>query len=283
MNQISRAKRMKKLRWALADITIVIICLIFLFPVIIGFFNSFKSLKDVLLNPLSMDPDTMTLDNYVVAFSAMKYGSRFFNTLFVTCASCGLILFFASLAAYKLSRTRTVYSSLVYKFIFCFILIPFQCTMIPLIIQMTSMGLTNTHTGLILGYLGFMSPMTIFLYHGYIKTVPMELDEAARMDGCNSFGIFFRIIFPLIKPITATALIINAMSIWNDYLFPAIMIGSESKRTLIIGLTKFVTNYQKQWGRMLAATVMVITPILIVYIALQKYIIKGLTAGSVKA
>lgn len=275
MRQFSHSRGQKKLRWVIADVLIVIVCLIFLYPLLIGFYNSFKTLKDVLLNPLSIDFDTLTFDNYSKAFAGMRYGTRFVNTLFVTAVSCVLILFFSSLAAYKLSRTDTHCSKIIYKIIFCFILIPFQCTMIPLAVQMTNMGLTDTHTGLILGYLGFLSPMSIFLYHGYIKTVPVELDEAARIDGCNSFSIFYRIIFPLIKPITATVLIINAMAIWNDYLFPAIMIGTEKKRTLIIGLITFTSTYSKQWGRMLAATVMVITPILIIYVILQKHIIKG--------
>ena len=272
----------RKKVWLLGDVLSIFLCAVFAFPLLVGVLNSFKPMTDVIFQPLAIDPDRFTLDAYQAAVGRLKYGQRFVNTGILTVGSVTISVFLSSMTAYKLSRENTRLSKGIYKGITMFMLIPFNCTMISLTVLMTQLGLMDTFPGTILGYLAFLGPMSIFLYYGYMRSIPGALDESARIDGCSTFGIYWHIVFPLLGPMTATVVILNTFRVWNDYLYPLLMLQSESKRTLVTGLTTFCTNHLKQWDKLLAATVLVIAPVFVVYVIMQRRIISGMVTGAVK-
>jgi raffinose/stachyose/melibiose transport system permease protein len=160
--------------------------------------------------------------------------------------------------------------------------IPFQSIMIPLVKVAGNLNLLNSIWGIVIMYLGFGSGMTIFLYHGFIKGIPVELEEAAIIDGCSRLGVFWRIVFPLLKPITVTVVILNSLWIWNDFLLPSLVLQDPELRTIPLATFFFFGQYTKQWDLALAALVISIIPLLIFFFAMQKHIVKGITSGSIK-
>jgi raffinose/stachyose/melibiose transport system permease protein len=160
--------------------------------------------------------------------------------------------------------------------------IPFQTVMIPLMKLGGTLGITNSIPGLIMMYFGFGVPLSLFLYHGFVKTVPVEIEESAKIDGCSEFGVFWRIVFPLLKPITVTVVILNTLWIWNDYLLPLLVLQDAELRTIPLAASSFFAQYTKQWDMGLAALVLGITPVVIFFLFLQKHIIKGIASGSIK-
>jgi len=267
----------------IVDIVAVAACVVFLSPVLLGLLNSFKPLGKILSNPLSISWDTLSLDAYIVAFNTMSYGRHFINNVIITGFSLLFVILCASMCAYKLSRDHSRLSRICFNLIIAFILVPFQCTMIPLTVELTRTGLVDSLVGVIICYIGFGTPMSMFLYHGYIKSIPTALDESAKLDGCNTIKTFFWIIFPLAAPMTATVVIIETLFFWNDFLFPLIVLQSDNNRTLITGLVNFSATHLQQWDKLLAGTVMIELPILALYLILQRYIIDGLVTGAVKS
>jgi raffinose/stachyose/melibiose transport system permease protein len=160
--------------------------------------------------------------------------------------------------------------------------IPFQTVMIPLMKLGGALNITNSIPGLIMMYFGFGVPLSLFLYHGFVKTVPREIEESALIDGCSQFGVFWRIVFPLLKPITVTVVILNTLWIWNDFLLPLLVLQDPELRTIPLATSSFFAQYTKQWDMGLAALVLGITPVIIFFLFLQKHIIKGIASGSIK-
>lgn len=195
-----------------------------------------------------------------------------------------LIVVISSLTAWMMVRNKTKASSFLFLCFTAAMLIPFQSVMYPLVNLMEALGLKNTF-GLILMYGGFGLSMTVFLYHGFFKSVPLSLEEAAVIDGANIFQLFFNVVFPLVKPITATVVITNAMWIWNDYLLPFLIIGNNDSKTLTLSLyyaKSLSGQYGNPWELIFPAVLICVIPILIVFIFLQKNIIEGIAAGAVK-
>jgi raffinose/stachyose/melibiose transport system permease protein len=198
------------------------------------------------------------------------------------------------MGAWVLVRTKTVLSNVIFMVFVAAMVIPFQVVMFPLIswfhLVEVKLGLMNTpfrllqnYPGIIFAYLGFGSSLSIFLFHGFIKSVPIELEEAANIDGCSKAATFFRIVFPILTPITVTVIILNGIWIWNDYLLPLLVLGSgNSVQTLPLAVASFVGSFVKKWDLILTATMMTMLPIIIVFLILQKHIIKGMVEGSVK-
>jgi len=268
--------------WVFSDVLVAFFCLVFMYPMLIGLMNSFKPRTEIVLHPLELMPEKLSFDSYLFTFVEMKYIEKFFNSFFITVCSVALIILFSSMAAYKLTRENTRLSEWLFRGIISFMLVPFQCTMLPLMVTMSRTGLIDTHTGMIIGYLGFQCPFAVFLYHAYFKTIPMVLDESAKIDGCSTLRLFYTIIFPLALPMTATIIILNVLTVWNDYLFPMIMLTSMDKRTLVTGLVAFSAIRMKQWDKLLTGTILVALPILSLYIFMQRHIINGMVSGALK-
>ena len=226
-------------------------------------------------------PKTLNLDNYISAFEELYYLGAIRNSLIVTCTVTTANIICCSMAAWVLVRYKTRISTFIFTMFSVAVLIPFQCVMLPLLTEMGILNMINM-PGLMLVNLGFGSSMSIILFHGFIKNVPVELEEAAAIDGASQPRIFFTIVLPLIKGIAVTVAILNVMSLWNDYLLPSLTINKRGTQTLPLRTYLFFGAYTKKWNLGAAALIMAMIPIVIFYVACQKHIIKGVTEGAVK-
>jgi len=254
-----------------------------LFPIYFLFANSFKSQKEIVASPMNLPAnwDFQYLKNAAEQINLLPSVT---NTLIITVVSVALIVLVSSFTAWLMVRHKSKGSQVLFLVFTAAMLIPFQSVMYPLVSLMESLGLKNT-VGLILMYGGFGLSMTIFLYHGFIKSVPVSLEEAAVIDGANIFQVFFKVVFPMVKPITVTAIITNAMWIWNDYLLPFLIIGNNRNKTLTLSLyyaKSLSGQYGNPWELIFPAVLICAIPILVVFVFLQRYIIEGMAAGAVK-
>lgn len=258
----------------------ILLAFVFVFPIIILLLNSFKSLKEIYMSVLSL-PEALNFDNYRQAFSELDYFRSIRNSLTVTVTVTAANVLCCSMAAWVLVRYKTRTSTIIFTAFSVAILVPFQCVMLPLLSLMGKLHLINM-PGLMLVNLGFGSSMSIILFHGFIKNVPAELEEAAAIDGASQVRVFFTIVTPLIRGISATVAILCVMSLWNDYLLPSLTINKKGLQTLPLKTFLFFGAYTKKWNLGSAALVMAIVPVVIFYVCCQKYIVKGVTEGAVK-
>ncbi|MEH7480957.1 carbohydrate ABC transporter permease [Neobacillus drentensis] len=265
----------------IGEILAILLGLVFLVPFYYVISNSFKSFAEILTNTSAL-PSVLQFQNYVNAFEKLNYLQVFKNSLIITIASNVVLVIFCSMAAYMLVRTKKKISNVIFMMFVAAMIIPFESIMIPLIKTAGDLRLLNSVWGLVIMYLGFGSGMKIFLYHGFIKGIPVELEEAAIIDGCSRFGVFWRIVFPLLKPITVTIVILNSLWIWNDFLLPSLVLQDPELRTIPIATFFFFGQYTKQWDLALPALILGIIPLLIFFFSMQKHIIKGITSGSIK-
>lgn len=254
--------------------------LIFLVPFYFLLVNSFKKLKDILLNAASL-PEAFGFDNFQRAWVAIDFPKVFLNSFLITSVSVLLLVIISSMMAYRLVRRPTVFNKLLLTALVAAMIIPFQSVMLPLM-RITSMfELRGEFYGIVICYLGFGISLSMFLYHGFIKSVPVEIEEAAVVDGSSPYGVFWRIVFPLLKPIGVTVAILNVLWIWNDYLLPVLVIN-DAMTTIPLAVQKFFGQYLRKWDLAMAALTLSTIPIIIFFLLLQKHIIEGITAGSVK-
>ncbi|MFT9497855.1 carbohydrate ABC transporter permease [Anaerosolibacter sp.] len=259
-----------------------LLAILFLSPLYIVFTNSFKTQKGIFTNVMGLPfGKFFTIQNYLEAFVELNFIRSFLNSLFITVSSTIVIIIFASMAAWMLVRTKTKLSTFLFFLFSGAMLIPFQSVMLPLVNIMGKLGLLNP-VGLVFMYLGFGSSLSIMLYHGFIKNIPVELEEAAIIDGCSRFQVFWYIVFPLLKPITVTVCILNTMWIWNDFLLPQLVINRPGWHTIPLRMFYFFGQYSKKWNLALAGLVIAMIPIVIFYFVAQKHIVKGVTQGSIK-
>ncbi|MEW4371241.1 carbohydrate ABC transporter permease [Paenibacillus kandeliae] len=268
-------------RTLILEIVVILVGLLFLVPFYFLAVNSVKSFGDILSNSAAW-PQQFVWSNYKEAWTAIDFPSAFKNSLIVTVLSNIFLVLISSMAAYQMVRRPTKFNQILYFVFVAAMVIPFQSIMLPLVEMASAYRLNNSMLGLIVSYLGFGAPLSVFLFHGFVKNVPLEIEQAARVDGSNRYGVFFRIVCPLMMPMFVTVIILNTLWIWNDYLLPSLMLSSPELRTIPIATYSFFGQYTKQWDLALPALVLGITPIIIFFLFLQRYIIQGITAGSVK-
>lgn len=255
---------------------------IYLSPLVLMLFGSFKSYSEIMSNVLSA-PQSFSFSNFQGVFTSMNYPKSFLNTLIVTVIGVAGIVIISSLAGYKLSRVKTRYSYILFLFCIMPMMIPFQSFMITLVKISRQLGLIGNLYGLGIIYWGLGAPLSIFLYHGFVKSIPHELEECAMLDGCSPPRMFVSIIFPMLKPVTASVIVVNAMWIWNDFLLPLLIIGSsETNKTLQLAAYGFMGQYKMEWQNIMAGAILIIIPALVIYFIFQKNIVKGMVAGAVK-
>ena len=256
--------------------------MIYISPIYILITNSLKTQKGFFESVISLpSKETFTIENYKDAFFKLNYFKSFFNSLYITVISVVLILLFSSMAAWVLVRTRSKISKIIFVSFSFAILIPFQSTMLPLMMVSKRLKLLNP-LGLIFMYVGFGMSLSIFIIHGFIKNIPKELEEAAIIDGCSFIQLFFKIVLPLLKVVLISVAILNIIWIWNDYLLPSIVLTQAKDKTLPLMTYTFFGEYSKKWDLATAALFMCIIPIIVFYSWTQKYIISGITEGSIK-
>ena len=253
------------------------LALLFVSPVFILVNSSFKSLQDIYINVLAL-PKQLSFQNYTKAFKEMDYVKAFMNSFAITCISTALIILISSMAAWVLVRYNTRTSKILFLMFAAVQLIPLQCVMLPLVDIMSKLHLMN-RPGLVFMYMGFGCAMSIILFHGFIKNIPIELEEAAIIDGCNMVQTFINIVLPLLKGIIATVAVINVMWIWNDFLLPSLVINKNGMQTLPLRTYLFFGQFTKKWNLATASLMLCMIPIVLFYLSCQKYIVKGITAG----
>jgi raffinose/stachyose/melibiose transport system permease protein len=271
----------KKIRSVILFTLCLAMLMVMTFPFLMILLNSFKERLNILKNPLEFS-GFIGFDNYIKAFSVMRYGNAIKNSFLITFFSLLLIIVFSSMLAYFLVRWKWKVNKAVFLMLTASMIIPFQTLMIPLVSIYGKLGILNSSGSLLFFYMGFGMAMATFMYHGFIKNVPIELEEAALLDGCGHLATFWRIVFPNLGPITSTIIILDLLWIWNDYLLPSLVLTNESQRTLPLSTFYFFGNYTSEFGLGMAALVMSILPILLLYLVLQKQIISGVMAGSGK-
>ncbi|MBU5441701.1 carbohydrate ABC transporter permease [Paenibacillus sp. MSJ-34] len=259
----------------------IVLALLFLFPIYITFISGFKSFSEIIESALAL-PSKFQFDNFITVWKQLDFLKVFTNSLLVTVVSVILILLISSAAAYQLVRRPGVVSQIIFFAILSSLVIPFQTLMIPLVKVAKDMSLIDSLYGLILMYCGFGLPLAVFLYHGFIKSVPHELEEAAHIDGSGPFGVYFRILLPLLKPITTTIAILHTLWIWNDFLLPLITLTSEKNKTIPLASSVYFGEYNNEYHLAMAAMTLAIIPMVIFFLLMQKHIIAGITSGAVK-
>lgn len=260
----------------------IILGCIFLFPIYILILNSFKNTKGIFTDVLGFPNDTtFTLQNYPNAFESLEYLRSFLNSFLITVIASLLILLISAMAAWVLVRYKTKTSRVIFLLFAAAMLIPFQCVMLPLVGFASRINLMNP-PGLIFMYMGFGTSMSIVMFHGFIKNIPEELEEAATIDGCGGFRLFFTIVAPLMRTILITVEVLNVMWIWNDYLLPSLIINKPGWQTLPLKTYLFFGQFAKRWDLASAGLIMCIIPIIIFYLLCQKYIVRGITDGAIK-
>ncbi|HZK19531.1 MAG TPA: carbohydrate ABC transporter permease [Treponemataceae bacterium] len=268
----------------------MILFLLVLTPFIIVLVNAAKPADVIIRTPLSLPENWGLLFTHirqVINNPNMRYWNAFFNSILITVLSLCFIIVFSSMTAWVLVRNKKKWSSIIFFTLVAAMVIPFQVVMLPLLSwyrqfgNFTGLKLLTNQQGLIFAYIGFGSSMSVFILHGFVKGIPLELEEAGIIDGCSTEGVFGRVVFPLLQPIQITVLILNGIWIWNDFLLPSLVLGGKVK-TLPIAVMTFVGSYVKQWDLILTSTLLAMLPVIILFIFAQKYIIKGMVEGSIK-
>lgn len=262
-------------------IALIIVMILFVFPFVLLIVNSFKTNQAITSDPLGL-PSSFQFDNYVNAFDKMGYVSAFSNSLLITIAGVLLIALFAAMTAHYFVRHKSKLNQYLFFLMVAAMIIPFQAIMIPLVKIYGSLSLLDNKWSLIYMYIGFGSPLAVFIYHGFIKSIPLELEEAALMDGCGRVQTFFRIVLPVLLPTTVTISVLNVLWIWNDFLLPSLVLTSSEQRTLPLSTFYFYGTYTVDYGPLMAGLVLTLLPVLIVYLFAQKYIIQGVMQGAIK-
>lgn len=278
---------MGKLKGILVNVIFLLCCCFYLFPIYIIVVNSFKSRSQIYENIMAL-PESISFEYYISAMKKMNFMNAIKNSVTVTLVSIFFIVILASMTAWMIVRTKIVLSKFLFSIFVATMLIPFQTLMMPLMQEMGwiretfGLPMMNTLGGLIYMNIGFGASMAVFLYHGFVNSVPISLEEAATIDGCSKFGIFWRIVFPILKPVTVTVVILDVIWIWNDYLLPSLVITSKGLRTIPLSTFSFFGQFTIQWNLAMAGLALTIIPVVIFYLCAQKYIIKGIAAGAVK-
>jgi len=242
---------------------------------------TFKSPEEMGGFALSL-PSALDFSNYKETWELMRFSQVFGNTFLITALTVGLLIVIGSLASYPLARKAGSVYDLVYIYFIAGIMVPFQLAMVPLYKFVNALHLVNTYHGAILIYAAINLPFTIFLFTGFLKSTPKDLEEAAWIDGCSKPRAYWVAVFPIIKPATATVAVLTALGTWNDFLVPMLFLQDQERRTITIQLYMFVGEHVTNWSLLFPGMVLSVVPLLIVYLFLQKYIIKGIAAGSVK-
>ena len=265
----------------------ILYCILHLFPVYIVLVNSFKSRSELYESVLAL-PERIHFEYYATALAKMEFLSALKNSLIVTLGSIFFIVILASMSAWMLVRAQNKISKVVFMIYVATMLIPFQTLMMPLLQEMswirqnTGLPTTDNLGALVFMNIGFGASMAVFLYHGFIKSIPRSLEEAATIDGCTAFGVFWRIVFPILQPITVTVVILDVIWIWNDYLLPSLILKSKANRTIPLSTASFFGEFTIQWNLAMAGLMLTIIPVIIFYLLAQKHIIKGVASGAVK-
>ncbi|MEA5014995.1 MAG: carbohydrate ABC transporter permease [Candidatus Limiplasma sp.] len=289
---MGKARRGAAGRRALLEAAAILLFILFMIPFAIVLLNAMRTNGEIINQSVGLPQNPAVLvDNVVTVWNnpTFSFLNAFFDSVIITVFSLAIISLLSAMTAWVLVRNKTRWSTVLFMMFVSAMVIPFQVLMFPLISWFRTLGdatgiqLLRTHGGMIFAYLGFGESMTIFIFHGFIKNVPLELEEAADIDGCSRAGTFFRIVLPLLQSVFVTVLVLNGLWIWNDYLLPLLVLGTNSAvRTIPLAVQGFIGSFVKQWNLIMVSTMLAMIPIIVIYLFAQKYIVKGLVEGAIK-
>lgn len=274
------------------ELLAILLFTLFMLPFAFVLINSMRTNGEIINRAVGWPQDAANLfANIVLVWNnpTFSFLAAFRDSVIITALSLLIICLVSSMAAWILVRNKTGWSSAFFLMFITAMVIPFQVVMFPLVSWFRTIGeathipLLRTYGGIVFAYLGFGESMSVFIFHGFIKNIPLELEEAAEIDGCSRAEIFFRIVFPLLQPVVVTVLVLNGLWIWNDYLLPLLILGANGNvRTIPLAVQGFIGSYVKQWHLIMVSTLLAMLPIIILYIFAQKYIVKGMVDGAGK-
>lgn len=274
------------------EILAFVLLILFIFPFYMVVINASKPSTAIIDTPLAWPQswsNFFTNIGIILTDDRLGYLNALVNSTIITTLSLVFIGISSAMAAWVLVRTKTRVSTIIFLFIISGLVIPFQIVMLPLVTLIRNLEIItrlpwrDTHHAVIIAYMGFGAPLSVFLFHGFIKSIPLDIEEAAIIDGCSRPQVFFKIVLPILKPIFVTLLVLNGLWIWNDFLLPLLLIGRRGSTTTIpLAVANFVGAFVIQWHLLLTALVLSAIPVIILFLFAQKYIIKGMTSGAVK-
>ena len=265
----------------IGEALMLLLCAIFFIPFYYLLVNTFKPAQAASQSPLSLPGKNFTWDLYREALNSINFWSSLRNSLIITVVSVTIIILIGSMAAYAIVRRKNIVTKILFFYFLVGFMVPAQTTLIPLFNLMSFFHLQNSVIGMIVLYTSWCN-FALFMYQGFINNVPKDLEEAALIDGASVWKMYWRVAFPLLKPVTTTIIIFDVMWIWNDFMLPYLFISSSNNFTLIMEVYKGVGQFSNNWTVMLCTMVIVLIPIVVFYLLMQKHIIAGITSGAVK-
>lgn len=255
--------------------------LVAIYPIILMVVSSFKTNMEILTNPFSF-PLSLQLETYQKLWEAVPFGDFLLNSVIVSVTSVFLVVLLSAMAAFYLARFSFKWTGVLYFFFIAGLMIPIKLGIVPLFMLMKNLGLINSLWSLILIYTATGIPISVFILTGFFRTLPVELEEAARIDGCNHFQVLWKVLLPLIRPALGTVVIINFISAWNDFFFPLIFIQEDALKTIPIGMMVLFGEYETDWSLLFAGLTLSALPMIAVFLVASRQFMEGLTAGAVK-
>lgn len=279
--KFKNSRGIRKILYIIFQLLLLGYSVVVIYPLLNLFLSSFKSTREIFMNPFAL-PEIWRFENYVKVWQKGGFDKYFLNSIFVTAVAMFFVLLFGSMAANGIARYSYKMKLIVYMLFLSGIVLPLKAAIIPLFLLIENLHLTDSRVALILIFTAMGIPSTVFILSGFMKSIPKELEYAARIDGCNDLMIYRHVIMPLSMSSITLVTIYNIVPIWNDFFFPLIFISTDRKKTLPLGVSSFFGQYQIQWDLIFAALSIAIIPMIIVYMFMSKYFIKGMTAGAVK-
>lgn len=252
-----------------------------LYPIFLMFLSSFKTSAEIFKNPLGL-PTSFSLDTYRTLLSKIPFDQYFINSVIVSVTSVGLVVLFCSLAAFYIARFKFSWNNAIFFLFLLGMMIPIKLGIVPLFILMRDLGLINSLWSLIFMNIATGTPITMLILTGFFKTMPMELEEAARMDGAGNLRVLWNVLLPLMRPALGTVIIVNFISAWNDFFFPLIFITEKEKMTIPVGMLSLFGEHSADWGSLFAGLTLASLPMMILFFVASKQFMEGLTAGALK-
>ncbi|TBL79110.1 carbohydrate ABC transporter permease [Paenibacillus thalictri] len=264
------------------ECVLVVMTAVYLFPFYIMVTQSLKSPQESMYNPLGL-PQALQTDNFTKVWKLMRFGEAFSNSFWLTLVSVVGIALVSGICSFAIARRASKGYVILYYIFVCGLLIPFYMTLSPLIKLMKDLQLINSLMGLALAYIGRGIPFAVFLYVGFIRAIPKEIMESAVIDGCSPNRLYWSIVFPMVRNITSTLIILNALWVWNDFLFPLLTLQNVAQRTIPLAQYMFYGQYNTEWNLAFASYLLSILPLVLIYFFMQRQIIEGISTGGVKS
>lgn len=259
----------------------LLVAILFAFPIYFNIMSAFKTNGEILRDAIAF-PNGFYVESFKYLLTKTDYPKAISNSAILTAASIVCMIFVIPMAAYGIERKNSKWTNGVYVYFLFGMMIPFQVYMIPLFKQLKSMGLFGNLAGPILIYIAGSVGFGVLLYTSFLKGIPREIEESAEIDGCSRMGIFWRVVFPLLGPVTASMVVLQGLGIWNDFLMPMLVLPSGQPKTMIVELFYYVGEFSSRWDMIFAGTTMSLVPVLLAFLMLQKYFVKGVASGAIK-